>query len=88
MPAGLKDKADEARQEEMRQVLDSLKERCKRTVLRLIEKGEVKYEDTRKKFVYVDVTKGDYDDGKSDGEEWESDEEERKGEEIEEEEEK
>ena len=39
----------------MEAVLLSLKERCKKTVLRKIEKGEVTFDTIKKMFVYKDT---------------------------------
>ena len=39
----------------MEEVLQSLKERCKRTVLRKIETGEVTFDQDKKIFVYKDT---------------------------------
>lgn len=40
---------------EMEETLKSLKERCKRTVLRKIDTGEVTYDPVKKIFVYKDT---------------------------------
>ena len=60
---------------EMEETLKSLKERCKRTVLRKIEAGEVTYDPVKKIFVYKDTeeeyktgqAKGDDDSDEDDG---------------------
>lgn len=60
--------------QEMEDVLQMLRERCKRTVLRKIESGEVTYDKSRKMFIYKESQeeykvehKGDNDSSDSDG---------------------
>ena len=60
----------------MEDTLKSLKERCKRTVLRKIETGEVTYDAVKKIFVYKDTDeeyKVDQKEGEDDSDEQESD---------------
>ena len=58
---------------EMEEVLKSLKERCKRTVLRKIDTGEVTFDPVKKIFVYKDTDEefkvGQRDDSSDDEEE-------------------
>lgn len=67
---------------EMEECLKSLKERCKRTVLRKIDAGEVTYDAAKKIFVYKDTEEeykagekrnGEADDSEEDDDEDESD---------------
>ena len=78
-------KIESALENEMDEVLKTLRERCKRTVLRKIETGEVTYDKVRKMFVMKDteeeykLEKKGEEDEKS-GKEEDSEEEEKSGE--------
>jgi hypothetical protein len=55
LPDKVEQKMQEDLEEEMDAVLQKLRERCKKTILRKIETGEIAYDKAKKAFIYKDT---------------------------------